>query len=79
MQIHAPTVSHAPAMQDEPWLVRCETARVHEDVPGDVTGAGNLDWVFAEDEQGHQNRNRREIGGRFPGSDSHAFNFRAAH
>jgi phospholipase/lecithinase/hemolysin len=54
MQIHAPTVSHEPAMQDEPWLVRCETARVHDDAPGNVTGASNLEWVFAEDERGHR-------------------------
>ena len=52
--IHAPTVSHQPAMQDEPWLVRCETARVHDDARGNVTGAGNLEWVFAEDERGHR-------------------------
>jgi hypothetical protein len=54
MQIHAPTVSHEPAMQDDPWLVRCETARVHDDAPGNVPGAGNLEWVFAEDERGHR-------------------------
>ena len=52
--IHAPTVSHEPALQDEPWLVRCETARVHDDAPGNVTGASNLEWVFAEDERGHR-------------------------
>ena len=60
MRLHAPTVSHAAAMHDEPWLVRCETARLHEDDPGEVAGAGNLDWVFAEDEQG----NRIEIDGK---------------
>ena len=90
MQIHAPTVSHEPAMQDEPWLVRCETARVHDDAPGNVTGASNLEWVFAEDERGVDvgadgvfagtaKRNRRQTGGRLPGSYSHAFIFRATH
>ena len=59
-KLHAPTVSHDPAMHDEPWLVRCETARMHEDDPGDVAGAGNLDWVFAEDQRGQ----RIEIHGR---------------
>ena len=33
---------------------------MHEDDPGDVAGAGNLDWVFAEDQQGQ----RIEIDGR---------------
>ena len=28
MQIHAPTVSHHSPMEDDPWLTRCETARV---------------------------------------------------
>jgi phospholipase/lecithinase/hemolysin len=54
MQIHAPTVSHHPAMEDEPWLVRCESARVHEDDPENDPGVGNLEWVFAEDEQGQR-------------------------
>ena len=60
MQIHAPTVSHHAPMEDDPWLIRCETARVDEGGPEKITEVDDLDWVFAEDVQGQ----RVEIEGR---------------
>jgi phospholipase/lecithinase/hemolysin len=54
MQIHAPTVSHHPAMQDAPWLVHCESARVQEYDPEKVPGVDQRDWVFAEHKQGQR-------------------------